>query len=285
MSQASQQQGYEEIDLIELVIKIYKFFKRRYKLMLIFSIISVLLGWGASSLFILPRYFSAMIISSRSLSGSEISGHILTLDDLVKENNKNEFKKLTGIPPETFKTITTIKAIPNRDYQKNVEKDIRRDSTMAISVEITDNTQWETLQNGIVNYLENVPYVQKRTKIYKEGQESLLLQIQKEIRSIDSLKKIIEASPSSKNTIILSNSGSIYTEALKLYELERKVKENIALGNDIHVIKDFANLQKPKKSSLKETIMLFGGIGFILGFLIALMIELNKIVRKRENSL
>ena len=279
------QQGYEEIDLIELVIKIYKFFKKRYKLMLITSVVSVLLGWGASTLLILPRYFSAMIVSSRSLSGSEISGLIFTLDDLVKENNKDEFKKLTGIPEKTFKSITNIKAIPNRDYQRNVEKDIRKDSTMAISVELTDNTEWETVQNGIVNYLENVPYVQKRTKVYKEGQEKLLLQVQKEIKSIDSLKKIIEASLNTKSTIILSNSGGIYNEALKLYETEKKIRENIIFGNDIHVIKDLAHLQKPKKASVKETILLFGGIGFVLGFLIALVIELNKIVRKRENSL
>ncbi|MCU0439809.1 MAG: hypothetical protein MUC49_18115 [Raineya sp.] len=284
MSQASQQ-GYEEIDLIELVIKIYKFFKRRYKLMLITVMIAVLLGWIASSLLILPRYFSSMIISSRSLSASEVSGLISTLDELVKDYNVKEFTKLTKIPEKDFGTIVAIKAMPNRDFQKYVEKDVRKDSTVAISIDLTNNAQWEIIQNGIVYYLENIPYVQKRTKIYREGQEKLLQQVQKEIKNIDSLKKIIEASPNAKNTIILSNSGGIYNEAFKLHETEKNIKENIALSNDIHVIKDFAHLQQPKKASVKETILIFGGVGFILGFLLALILELNRIIRKRENKI
>jgi len=284
MSQSSAQQGYEEIDLIELMIKVYKFFKRRYKLIMIISVISILLGWGASSLFLLPKYQSSMIISSRTLTASEITGLTNTLDDLIKENNPEEFTKLTQIQEKDFRTIAAIKAMPNRDYQKNVEKDLRRDSTIAISLELFDNKSWDLAQAGIVWYLENRPYVQKRTKIYKENQEKLLSQIQKEIRGIDSLKRIIEASLTSKNPVILSNSGGLYNEALKLYEAEKKVKENLAFSNDITVIKDFPHLQKPKKSSIKDTIILFGGVGVVLGFVIALILELNRVIRKRENQ-
>lgn len=278
------QQGYEEIDLIELIIKIYKFFKKRIVLILLSVVIAVGLGVLSSFLLFKPRYQSIMIISSRSLTASEVVGFVSTLDNLAKEENETEISKLTKIPENLAKKIEKIEALPNRDFQKNVEKDVRRDSTIAIRLEVTKTGEWQAYQNGIAYYLENMPYVRKKTALYKEGQEKLLQNIQKEIRHLDSLKKIIEASGAGKTQFILSNSGEVYTEILKLYEAENKTKENLNFINDIQVIKEFTNYQKPKKFSLRETVALSAIIGLILGILLALIIELNKIIRKREGK-
>jgi capsular polysaccharide biosynthesis protein len=278
------QQGYEEIDLIELLIKIYKFFKKRIVLILTSTIIAIGLGVAASFVLFQPRYQSTMIISSRSLTASEVVGMISTLDNLAREENEAEISKLTKIPENLAKKIEKIEALPNRDFQKNVEKDIRKDSTIAIRLEITQTEKWQIYQDGIAYYLENMPYVKKKTALYKEGQEKLLQNIQKEIRHLDSLKKIIEASGSGKVQLLLSNSGGIYSDILKLYEAEEKVKENLKFLNDIQIIKDFTNYKKPKKFSLRDTATLFAIVGFAIGIVLALVIELNKIIRKREGK-
>ncbi|MFN3316837.1 MAG: hypothetical protein ACK40K_08495, partial [Raineya sp.] len=219
-----------------------------------------------------------------SLTASEVAGFVSTLDNLAKEENEEEINKLTKIPEKSARKITNIEAMPNRDFQKNIEKDIRRDSTIAIKLEVTEKENWKIYQEGVVHYLENIPYVKQKTALYKEAQEKLLQNVQKEIRHLDSLKKIIEASTAGKTQFILSNSGEVYTEVLKLYETENKIKENLNFINDIRVIKEFANYQKPKKFSLRDTATLFAIIGFIFGIVLALIIELNKLIRQRENK-
>lgn len=278
------QQGYEEIDLIELIIKIYKFFKKRIVLILASIIIAIGLGILSSFVLFQPRYQSTMIISSRSLTASEVVGMISTLDNLAKEENETEISKLTKIPENLAKKIEKIEAMPNRELQKNTEKDFRKDSTIAIRLEITQTEKWQTYQDGIAYYLENIPYVKKKTALYKEGQEKLLLNVQKEIKHLDSLKKIIEASVSGKTQLILSNSGEVYSEILRLYEAENEIKANLAFAEDIQIIKGFTNYKKPKKFYLRDTASLFAVIGLIIGIALSLIIELNKLIRKREGK-
>jgi capsular polysaccharide biosynthesis protein len=275
------QQGYEEIDLIELLIKIYKFFKKRYLLILFCIVISAVLGVLSNFLLFKPRYQSTMIISSRSLTASEVAGIISTLDAFAYEENTEELAKLLNIPEKLAKKIEKIEAMPNREFQKNVEKDFRKDSTIAIKLEVTESDNWKTYEKGIVSYLENIPYVKMKTALYKESQERLLQQVQKEIKHLDSLKKIIEAG-GGKAQFILNNSTQVYTEILKLYEKENEIKENLFFVNDIRVIKEFTNYKKPKKFSVKEVTITFALIGFIIGIVVSLIIELNKIIRKRE---
>jgi len=278
------QQGYEEIDLIELIIKIYKFFKKRKMLIVISVIIAVSSGILSSFLFLQPRYQSTMIISSRSLTGSEIAGMMSTLNSLADEENKEELELLTKIPQNLTKNIAKIEAVPNRDYQKNVEKDLRRDSTIAIKLEITKNQNWSVYQEGFAYFLENNPYVKKKNALYKAGQERLLKSIQKEIKHIDSLKKIIEASGAGKIQLLLNSSGGWYSDVIKLYDAENTIKENLAFANDIQIIKGFTNFKRPQKYSMRETLSFFAVIGLILGVVVALLIELSKVIRKREGK-
>lgn len=266
------QQGYEEIDLIELIIKIYKFFKRRIKLIIILVVVFAGLGLVASFFILKPRYQSTMIISSRSLTASEVAGLIEAIDNLAFEDNSKEIEKLTNIPAKNARKIQKIKVDPT-------------DSTaITIKIELTDNENWDIYQKGIVNYLENQPYVKKKTALYKESQEKLLRDVQKEIKHLDSLKKIIEASSSGKTQFILSNSSQVYSEILKLYDSENQIRANLAFVDDIQVIKGFTNYKKPKKLSPYNTISLFAVVGLIIGVVVSLTIELNKAIRKREGK-
>jgi capsular polysaccharide biosynthesis protein len=285
MTQNTSQQGYEEIDLIELLVKIFSFFKRRYKLMLLSCALAALVGFISSYFLILPRYQSSMIISSRSLSAPEVTGLIGVLGELAREKNYSEIAKKTKIEENVAKDLASITAVPNKEYQKYDEKDAPEESTIAITVELYDKQRWQDIQNGIVYYLESNPYVQKKTKIYKESQEKIIAQIQKEVKHLDSMKRIIESSMYAKNNIILNNSGDIYVDAIRLHEAEIKAKEKLAFVNDIEVIQELTNSQKPKKASIKETVFLFALGGLILGFLLSLILEMNRIVKARTPQL
>lgn len=276
--------AYEEIDLLELFIKIYKFFKRRFLLILIVMVICVGLGVLANLLVFKPCYQTNMIFTSRSMTTSEIADITNSLNNLVKEENWEEIQKLTGLSKEISKDIKKLEAIPNREFQKNIEKDTRTDTTMTLILEITNNKNLYKIQQAIVNYFENLPYVQKNKKIYKENNERILAQIQKEIHHLDSLKKIVESSFYNKNSFILNAGAGISYEIMALKERENKVLKNLFFLEDIKVIKGFTRYQKPIKFSIRQTLGISALIGFIVGILWSLVIEFNKIIRQREQN-
>jgi len=275
------QQGYEEIDLIELLIKIYKFFKKRYLLILFCMVISAVLGVLSNFLFFKPRYQSTMIISSRSLTASEVAGIISTLDAFAYEENTEELAKLLNIPEKLAEKIVKIEAMPNREFQKNVEKDFRKDSTIAIKLEVTERNEWKTYEKAILDYLENTPHIKKKTLLYKESQERLLQQVRKELKHLDSLKKIIEAGGTSKSQFIV-NSGIISSEIVNLSNKENEIKMSLFFADEFQIVKSFDNLKKPKRFSYKGTLGTSSVAGFIIGIVVSLIIELNKVIRKRE---
>ncbi|MCS6795281.1 MAG: hypothetical protein NZ516_04910 [Raineya sp.] len=280
----SQPQTYEEIDLVELVLKIYKFFKKRILLILLVTLVCVGIGVLGSFVVFQPRYQTTMIFQSRSMTASEVVGVVGTLNNLAREENYEEMQKLTGLPREISKYIVKLEAAPNREIQKNIEKDIRRDSTLALTIETLDNENLDKIQQGLVSYFESLPYVQKHKQIFKEGNERVLAQIQQEIKHLDSLKKIVESSIFIKNSFILNTSGDISKKIIELREKENEVRKELAFPDDIKVIKGFTRYQKPRKFSIRDTLWVSAFVGLILGILCGLIIELNKLIRKREQG-
>lgn len=277
--------SYDEVDLLDLTIKIYLFFKRRFWLIAAVVASCISIGILSSYLLFQPRYQTTMIFQSRSMTASEVIGVIDALNSLVKEENYTEIEKLTGIPSNIAYKIAKLEAMPNRDLQKNLEKDTRKDSTMALILETTSNDHLEIIQQGLVNYLENLPYVQKHKKLFKEASERILEQIYREIKHLDSLKKIAESSFYNKNSFILNTSGDISEKIILLREKENKVRMQLAFLDDIKVIKGFTRYNKPRKFSIQDNIGISTFVGVILGILLALIIELNKLIREKKNKI
>lgn len=277
--------SYDEVDLLDLTIKIYLFFKRRFWLIAAVVTSCISIGILSSYLLFQPRYQTTMIFQSRSMTASEVIGVIDALNSLVKEENYTEIEKLTGIPSNIAYKIAKLEAMPNRDLQKNLEKDTRKDSTMALILETTSNDHLEIIQQGLVNCLENLPYVQKHKKLFKEASERILEQIYREIKHLDSLKKIAESSFYNKNSFILNTSGDISEKIILLREKENKVRMQLAFLDDIKVIKGFTRYNKPRKFSIQDNIGISTFVGVILGILLALIIELNKLIREKKNKI
>jgi hypothetical protein len=148
-------------------------------------------------------------------------------------------------------------------------------------LEVTERNEWKTYEKAILDYLENIPHIKKRTLLYKESQERLLQQVRREIKHLDSLKKIIEAGGTSKSQFIV-NSGIISSEIVNLSKKENEIKMSLFFADEFQIVKSFDNLKKPKKFSVKEVAIIFALIGFIIGIVVSLIIELNKVIRKRE---
>lgn len=274
-------QAYEEIDLLELVIRIYKFFKKRILLIVATTVICIGAGSLSSYLIFQPRYQSTMIFKSRSISIPEAIGIFNDLDKLVKEENYAEFSRLTNVPIKIAKNVKKIYATPNHDIQKIEPK--KEESAIALTIETIDNENLDKIQQGIVSYFENLPYVQKSKKLFKESKEKILAQVRKEIRHIDSVRKIIEAIPLAKNYAIIEGLNN-FSDKLDIYNAEAETIEELSYPDDIRIIKDFTCYQKPSKFSIKDILGTSALIGFILGILWGLIIELNKLIRQREAS-
>lgn len=272
-------QTYEEIDLLQLIVKIYNFFKR-YFWIIVGITITIVIGGTVGMYFVLkPHYQSSMIVISRSMSASEFIGVTEAFNRLIKEKNWKEIQKLTTLDISICRTLRKIEAASNREVQKNVDKELIKDYTISLTIETTDNSYFTEIQKGLLHYYENLPYVEKKKQLFIKARQQTLERVRKNIRHLDSLQKIIESAAGQKNnlTIIFGSNNNFSSGLLELYETENKLIEELAFPEDIRVIKDLTTYEKPIKFSFTESLFVSFTLGFFIGILIALTKEFRRL--------
>lgn len=155
------------------------------KTTLVFVIAAVILSISLK-FFIKKTYKSDFII--RPIEGNERT-HLKMLDDihkLLKLKDYNSLSKELNISESMLKTIANI-TITNYTYAKN-----KADSsnTTSIELELTDNNQLLPMQNVILSYLENNPFLAKMKAYRKINLELKSKLIEDDLVLLDSLKKM-----------------------------------------------------------------------------------------------
>ena len=238
----------------------------------IFSAIGIGIGIGVFFL-IKPVYITHLAISSKRLDNDHCAMLIQTLEDLNDDDeNATIVAKKLHITPNMAKEI---KDIEFKAYNSKIEK-IFKDSVSVytpfkIQVKVYNAEILDSLEKGIIDYLENNEYALKRKKITEEGLQLLKADINKEIMALDSLKKIVNKSiiPQSTGTgIILGqpiNPIDVYQKAIDLFSNKLSVQEKMALNNNIDVLEGFTQFTKPAWPKLWLNILLGAIGGYLLG--------------------
>ncbi len=240
----------------------------------VFSVLGIAIGIGIFFL-MKPIYTTHIAISSKRLDNDHCSMLIQTLEDLNdhKENVDVVAQKLNI----TTEMAREIKNIEFEEYNSKMGKRFKDSVSVyapfKVLVKVYNNGILDSLEKGIVSYLENNEYALKRKKISEEGLQLLRVDINKEITSLDSLKKIVNKSivPQSTGTgIILGqpiNPVDVYQKAIDLFSNKLNVQEKLALNNSIEVLESFTKFTKPTWPKLWLNILLGAIGGYLLGFI------------------
>ncbi len=283
------QDSREEIDFSLLGLRVINALQRSLKLFV--SIVAMGAFIGLFYYYLTPPvYDTSLIASSKILTNVRVENLIEVLDDLAKENNSSELSKKLHISPLLAKSIKSIEAesiIPEKNVtDKTAELD---NNVFEITLSTSNNQRLDSLQAGILYYLQNNDFVQKRTAIQKQNLETMRERVQQEVGKLDSLRfsvnKLIAEGVGNNSTILMSDLGSINKDIIALYERELNINSELLLINDIQVIQDFTQFANPASPKLLKSVAASTGSAITLALIIIAILEARRGMRRLKQEL
>lgn len=272
----------DEIDLGELILNVSNIIKKNAKLILVLIIIGLVIG--LAFYFISGRtYRSSMVLSSGMLTGANGSSLINTLDRLIVEKNYDLLSQKLALSEEQVKLLGNIEvsSISAEDDESITENIFR------INVEVSNNDVLDSLEYGIIHYLENNTYVKRRIGIKRENLEALIGKISHEMQEIDSLKEDVTENiiaNAEGMSFVMVDPVNIYREGIALFQQELDLQRELALVDNIQVIESFTRFESPVSPRVRH-ILMGPLVGFILSIILIFLKETNNFLKRRQKSM
>ncbi len=167
--------------LVHPINSLLRYYKTTFVFILIAIIASIVVRFG------FPQQYKSSFIIRPTIKNERL--HIKMLEDLQllwKLNDSQSLAKELKIDEKTVSCIDQI-LITNYAFSKN-----KADSSNMTGVELlaNNNTQFYEIQNAILKYLEENPYIKKQKEIEKKVIELKSKLIEKDILLLDSLKEL-----------------------------------------------------------------------------------------------
>lgn len=234
----------------------------------------IIIGVGISiGIFFLkkPVYVSSLTISHTRLNNGQCADLI---NSLSKAPNDTTLANMLGID---FNLAKEIKDISYSTINKN--DSISHISDFKIIAKVFNTSILDSLQKGIMNFLESNEYATKRKQIQKIYLDKFEDRIKGEIIAIDSLKHIVDKSilpRSLGNGIILGESidpVKVYQESMNLYKSQLTINGQRELNNSFEIIIGFSSAT-PSSNLI---------VNILKGFIFSLLFGLVWLLLKRYN--
>lgn len=201
----------------------------------------VIIGIGSSVCFFYlkkPVYDSVLTISHSRLNNGQCADLV---NGLSKVADDTLLADMLGM---SVKQVKEIKNISFSQINKNDSSFLI--SNFKIEAKVYNASILDSLQNGIMNFLESNEYATKRKQIHQAFLDKIEERIKGEIIAIDSLKRVVDKSilpRSLGNGIILGESidpVKVYKESMDLYKSQLNISEQKELNNSFEVIIGFS---------------------------------------------
>ena len=266
------------------------------------------------------EYFSSsMVIESEYYDRDLMDGAVGELNALAEQGAYSSLGKKLNISEEEASNLRSLKmeVIMAEDdkmlldaYLKSLqeskmtvdelvairEKLINENAKYRLTIEVFSNEMLQNMQDGLVYYLENNEYVERRIEIEMQNLQALRGKLQQERGKLDVLKNLIaenfnqanEKGRTGSNNVIFGTAESatdplnVYREDIKLYNEELAINKKLALMENVEVIKSFTAFKKPANMSLLSLVALSALIGLGAAYVLVILLEANKALNRYE---
>jgi hypothetical protein len=277
----------DEIDLLELAIKLNRIFIKNLKGLVIAFGIGTLVGLAFYQL--APKvYESKMIVSSDVLTFSICKALISDLEELRKEDNHEEMAKKLGMPLADAKNIVGIKLVPSIEKAEGLRE--QEKTLLSITIKSFDQLLFSKLQQPLIKFLETNDYALAREKEKRALYNGLIEKATHEINELEKLRDkflVGELFKTASGGTIYFDPTEINSKIVGLTEVKLKNQNSLALVNNVQIIQGFTNFTKP--TSPKLSISLVGGASLGVFFMLALIVsrgfkEMVRLANKPKNE-
>lgn len=274
------QANNDEIDLVELLVKVVLLIKRNLLQIILFFVVGTGLGYAYASL--APKvYESKMLVSSEILTESYSEKLFETLQNLIKERNYSSIAPIIGLSEAEAAQLSkvTIESALKDKPQKEDEKIF-----FLITVELTDQRILPKLQAGIINYFQSNDFVKLRVDAKRKMHSEVISKIDEEIKSLEKFKtEIGDGSFFSKTKgDIMFDPTTVNSKIVGLTQEKETLEEKLTLISSVEVVEGFTQFNKPIWPKKSVSLAAGATLGlFLVGIMIAFK-SIRKLVRFAE---
>ncbi|MEQ8304034.1 MAG: Wzz/FepE/Etk N-terminal domain-containing protein [Cyclobacteriaceae bacterium] len=270
----------DEIDLVELLVKMVLLLKRNLLQIIVFFLVGTGLGYAYASL--APKvYESKMMISSDILTESYSEKIFETLQDLVQERNYEGLISKLNIDESSAMSIGKItieSALKDKPSSEEAKK------FFLITVELNDQNALPDLQNGILTFLRQNDFVKVRDEQKKKSFEELITKTQAEIESLEEFKANVYKGDFFKNNrgTVMFDPTEVNSKIVELTRQKGEYEKEFLEANSVQLVEGFTQFDKPVWPKKSVSLAAGATLGlFLVGIMIAFK-SIRKLVRFAE---
>ena len=275
----------EEINIRQIFSEFVHFNKRNKSLIFVF----ILFGITSVILFqnLKPAYYETKAICMSGISEYERLEQLEELSqrtavDLINYlqiniSNKDygQLSNLLSIDKDMTEKIKHIEA--EQLYQQDMNEKYYALNKFEISLSVFDNTIIDDVQKGLINYFNNNSFIKQYHKMYIDGNNRLINEIDKEINVLSEMR--IQGAKnsldlSSVNIISGKEDKTISNQIISLVQLKEDATTNISLLKPLFFVQDFAKTNKTERDIMLWS-LLGGFISYLFSLIISFIKELN----------
>lgn len=288
---------------MEIAVNIFLFFKRRYKIILIVGIVSVLLGLSRY-FFSEPEYKTSMIAVSNLDSWKnevfspdkttfetteEIMSLIKELGARIEEGGQEALAEDLKLHPETAKKL---KKIDVNFYQPVLPEEIPEDKvlksyTFRVEATVSDIGIVDSLSQAIRTYISESDYFNDKLKRRKNNLLTYIEEIKKDKQELDNMKADfakLKGDNATLDKFALMGEKSYSSETRSLLHLKLRAEILIDELKVFEVLSDFSKNER-NHNSLRKNILIVGLIaGFFGGIFLGIIFDIMAIAKKKKKQ-
>ncbi|MFM9909498.1 MAG: Wzz/FepE/Etk N-terminal domain-containing protein [Chitinophagaceae bacterium] len=260
----------------------FKFTKRHKTIIIVCTFIFTLIGVGLS--FLNKKVYKLrMTVVPTELNRKIYANQFLQLDKLIKTKSYNQLTKQLNFDPNLCKKLKGISCFDI--YNEPMLKDSLIDERNPFIVELSvfDFSIADTMQQALVNYINNNEYLADRKKVQEQILTDRLLFVENEQRKLDSLKSVYSnfMNVSGKNAMFYNNAfnpSELYTKSKEYQDQKDEVISWFGYEKKpLRVIDGFKPAQRADSISGFMLVVFSIFLGFFMGILFAGYRELEKL--------
>lgn len=275
------QTNNDEIDLVELLVKVVLLIKRNLVQIILFFAVGTGLGYAYASL--APKvYESKMLVSSEILTESYSEKLFENLGVLIREQNFGELASKIGITEDEAESLSkleiesALKDKPQKDDEKKF---------FLITVEITDQSILSKLQKGLLSYFQQNDFVKLRIDAKRKMYKEVISKIDEEIKSLEEFKTEIGDGSFFSRTKgdMMFDPTDVNSKIVLLTQQKEEMQEKLTLVSSVEVVEGFTEFNKPIWPKKSVSLAAGATLGlFLVGIMIAFK-SIRKLVRFAES--
>ena len=235
-----------------------------------------------------PSFYKASMVVIHSELTKKTYAEILDqLDKLTTAGSRQKLAEELNLPVELAGNILSIDAKNINDLPLREDTSSKIKQPFKIIVELKSDKASDSLQNAIINYVNNSPYIKRLKEQQNKSYIERISFIERELSKLDSLKdEYTRFLASSKITATFYNNAfdptDIYVHSSNLVNQKESLKNSLNIdGAAISVVDGLKVPSSPQTPSLLIYLLLFGGMGLIAGFMLGSFYEAEKKVSSK----